>query len=48
MASGEEVGKFVKNILDRGSVRDYSEVGHGGANVTSEALERRQTAEERR
>ena len=37
-----------KNVLDRVSVRDYSEVGHGGANVTSEALERRQTAEERR
>jgi 2-phosphosulfolactate phosphatase len=33
--SGEEAGKFAKNILDRGAVRDYSEVGHGGANVTS-------------
>jgi hypothetical protein len=26
---------FAKNVLDKGLARLYSEVGHGGANVTS-------------
>ena len=30
----DEVGMSAKNILDRGVAHQYSEVGHGEANVT--------------
>jgi hypothetical protein len=36
----DEVGMFAENILDRGVACDYSEVGHGEANVTKYSSDR--------
>jgi hypothetical protein len=35
MECGEGPEIFAKNVLDKGVARLYSEVGQGGANVTS-------------